>query len=206
MRVAASDSPSSDRDLGLGEPVDGHTDHQIRIRADDTDEIAVEQFGTGVTRQHFTVGRDFVGIGLTAQALVPVLALTRSDQVPLNVPQDGCRDPIDALQIQTPNGFRGPCKDFGCNLVPGADPAPYRSAPNGIQPRPERQQHQCQGTIGGRVVRLCGPDQCNQQPVFLVRHTATDVQRVQQSGGISEMRERFAAAPQSIEGVLKTKS
>jgi hypothetical protein len=61
------------RDLGLGEPVHGNTDHQIRILADEADEIAVEQCRASVGRR-LTVSRDFVRISITTKVLMPVLA------------------------------------------------------------------------------------------------------------------------------------
>ncbi|MBL4557237.1 MAG: hypothetical protein JKP98_09325 [Rhodobacteraceae bacterium] len=123
--------------------------------------------------------RHLVGVGATGEMFARLVALAGADHVALDVAQDRGRDPVDAPEVEAADCLDGARQNIGCNLVGGADPAPERPAPDGVEAGPERQQQHRQGAVGRGPVALRSSDQRGENHVLPGRIAGGAMQPVQ---------------------------
>ena len=121
----------------------------------------------------------------------------------LDVAQHRGRDPVDAPEVEAADSLGGVRQNIGCDLVVGAEPAPERPAPDGVEAGPECQQQKRQGTVGHGPVALRRPDERGEDQVLLARIALGAMQPVKQGRRIPEGFERFPHTPDSVETALE---
>jgi|GEM_PF-1936772 len=132
-----------------------------------------------------------------------IIGATVMPHIPLDVAQDGGRDPVDPLQIQTAYCLSGAAKDVGGDFIAGADLAPDAPAPDGVETGPERQHHQGEGAISRRPIGMRSAGKGSEDQVLLIRAARLLVQCIQQGGRIAEAQDRPLFAPDGIEAALE---
>lgn len=194
-----------DGNLGLGEALDRHADHQQGVVAEQLPHGAVEPRVSGRADPAVAAVRHFIGIGAAGEVFARRVALAHADHVALDVPQHRGRDPVDAPEVEAPDRLGGARQYIGRDLVGGAEPAPERPAPDGVEAGPEREQQHRQRAVGRGPVALRRPYQRGEDQVFPGGIAGGAMQPIQQGRRIPERCEGSLRTPDGVETALEVK-